>query len=119
MTMSKAFKTCTNCHREWPTRDDLLSDPTVAVVGYQVNFDELELGFFLFTDNRCGTTLAVPAETFTDLYDGPVHQDRRTGQDDCPGYCLMKEELRPCPAKCECAAIRLLLLMVMHWPKRD
>ncbi len=116
--MSKAFKTCMNCGIDWQTREEFLGDADVSVLGYQVNFDELELGFFLFTDNRCGTTVAVPAGAFTDLYVGPVYRERRTEQHDCPGYCLMERELLPCPAKCECASIRLLLQMIAHWPKR-
>jgi hypothetical protein len=59
----------------------------------------------------------VLVEKFADLHDGPVYQTRKTGTRDCPQYCLHKDELAPCPARCECAFVREILQRVRGWPK--
>jgi hypothetical protein len=112
------FKTCPLCEQPWATRQDFLEDPGLEAIGYQVDFLELSLGLFLFNHRSCRTTLAVHARSFLDLYAGPVYQGRRTGKDDCPGYCLKSSELRTCPAECECASVRALLGIIRDWPKK-
>jgi hypothetical protein len=87
-------------------------------MGYQVNFPELEGGFFLF-NHTCGTSLGLMAGDFRGLYEGPVFSERATGTTECPEYCLHKSELRPCPAKCECAYVREIIQVIKDWPKRD
>jgi hypothetical protein len=116
-THQETVKQCPCCGYVWRTREGLLADPGLALAGYQVNFDDLLLGFFLFSHLACGSTIAVPAGRFRDLYDGPVYEDRATGTQECPTYCLRKDELGPCPAKCECAYVREILQIVRHWPK--
>jgi len=111
------MKQCTCCGHVWHTRDAFLGDPQLEVVGYQVDFSDLLLGFFLFNHRTCESTIAVPAGLFRDLYDGPVFSQRATGTEDCPEYCLRKSELSPCPAKCECAYVREILQIVRRWPK--
>jgi hypothetical protein len=112
------FKRCTGCGRVWRTRHAMLSDPDVALTGYQANFVDLQEGFFLFThrDPGCGTTVAMPAARFTDLYEGPVFEERLTGTEHCPGHCLRRDDLVRCPAKCECAFVREVMDMIQHWP---
>lgn len=99
------FKQCKKCGSHWKTRSDFLNDTGITLVGYQVNFEELVLGIFLF-NHTCKTTIALNAGLFTDLYDGPVFQARTKGEEECPGFCLKKENLSPCPARCECAFVR-------------
>ena len=110
------FKRCEVCGKSWLVRSDLLSDPGVGLVGYQVNFADLVMGLLLF-EHSCGTTLAIGVLEFRDLYSGPIFQSRRTGESDCPTYCLHAEELRPCPATCECAFVREILQIIRQWPK--
>ena len=110
-------KQCTCCGQLWRTRDAFLDDSQLTIVGYQVDFSDLLLGFFLFNHLTCESTIAVPAGLFRDLYDGPVYAHRATGTQDCPEYCLRKSELAPCPAKCECAYVREILQIVRRWPK--
>ena len=112
---SKAFKVCTMCGEEWADRDAFLADPTITVTGYSAHFKDLELGLFYFNHESCKTTMALLASLFTDLYDGPVFKERKTGSDECPGYCLQNSETRPCPAECECAYVREVLDKVSHW----
>ncbi|MBN2201865.1 hypothetical protein JW777_07935 [bacterium] len=111
------FKTCPVCKAAWDTRHDFISDPDIQLGGYQVNFDNFRLGFFLFNHMTCRNTLGVKAADFLDLHDGPVYEKRLVGTGDCPGYCLHQSELRPCPAKCECAFVRDVLDRLKRWPK--
>jgi hypothetical protein len=111
------FKECSMCSTTWRNRDDFLTDRDVKVVGYMVNFKELELGVFLFNHELCGTTLAISASEFTDLYDGPVYSENLLGTEECPDYCLRKSEIRTCPAACECAYVRDVLNKVANWAK--
>ena len=105
------------CGVAWPTREAFLEDPALTLIGYQVNFDELKLGLFLF-NHTCKNTLSVRAGDFWDLYDGPVFRERATGGEECPEYCLHQEELSTCPARCECAFVREILQVIKNWPKK-
>ncbi len=115
--MNEPFKTCPFCSKDWPSRETFLSDDQLVLVGYQVDFEEVALGLFLFNHTVCNTTLAIRAGLFKDMYFGPVFKERRTGQEDCPGYCLKKSQLAACPAQCECAWVRRLLQVIRQWPK--
>jgi hypothetical protein len=112
------FKKCTMCGHLWQSRNDFLEDPSTEMIGYQVNFEHLNLGFFLFNHLACGTTMGIPAGSFKDLYNGPVFSERLFGTDQCLEYCLHEDQLDPCPAKCECAYIREILQIVKRWPKK-
>jgi hypothetical protein len=112
------FMTCTNCRHVWETRDQFLSDNSIKILGYQVDFVDLEEGLFLFCHD-CGTTLSIPAAEFRDLYHGPVFSERLVQQNDCMGYCHERIELRACPLQCECAYIREILQIIKKWTKRQ
>ncbi len=117
---NKSFKQCSVCSFSWPTRASLLSDANIQIIGYQVHFEQLLTGLFLF-DHSCGGTIAFEASHFQDLYDGPIFAEPLTGSDECPGYCLYESQLLPCPAECECAYVREIIQVVNNWPeaKRD
>jgi len=104
----KHFMVCSNCGHSWKSREDFLNDNGVIIIGYQVNFEELKAGFFLF-NHICGTTFTLDVQSFEDLYNGPVYKDKETGSDHCPGHCLHKSNLDPCPVKCECAFVREII----------
>lgn len=112
------FKQCKMCKETWGNFHDLLSDPYISLIGYQVNFELLEAGLFLF-NHSCKNTLAIPAGAFTRLYEGPIFQERATGTDECPGYCLDKCQVDPCLAECECAYVREVLQIIKNWPKKS
>ena len=105
------FKSCPLCAVIWATRDDFLSDPSLEIIGYQVNFYHLRAGLFLF-NHSCKTTLAIKAGEFFDLYDGPIFTERKTRGPDCPAYCLHESELHVCPAQCECASVREIIQII-------
>ena len=111
------FKTCSVCRQTWKDRKSFLGDAEVVLVGYQVNFGELQAGLFLFNHERpqCRTTLAINAEAFLDLYDGPIFDERATGTAECSSYCLQESNLSLCPTKCECAYVREVLNIIRRW----
>jgi len=78
----------------------------------------LKAGIFMF-NHSCHTTLALRAEDFADLYQGPIFKERATGSDECPGHCLHEHNLGPCPAQCECNYIRHILQLIQSWPKNS
>ena len=80
--MSANFKTCPKCGFVWSTREAFLDDTDLDLIGYQVNFEELALGYFLF-NHSCKDTLSLPAGDFMDLYKGHVFKERATGSDQC------------------------------------
>jgi len=114
----KLFKKCSFCGKNWSDRDHFLSDPDVVVVGYQVHFSDLNRGLFLF-NHVCGTSLAIYTGEFIALFKGSFLSENKRGTDECPEYCLRQEELRPCPAKCECSYVRDVLHTIHKWPKKN
>jgi len=111
------FKNCPACGKDWVSREALLADGSVSLIGYQAHFEELKEGLFLF-NHSCKGTFALPAGIFVDLYTGPIFRKRATGTDECPGHCLHEDELAPCPAHCECAYVREVCQIVQNWPKK-
>lgn len=110
------FQACTACQTKWKSQPDFLSDPNLSIVGLQVSFEDLIEGLILF-NHSCGTTFSLPVSQFQNLYDGTIFPDRATDSDECPAYCLNKEDLRPCPAQCECAFVREIVQKIKKWPK--
>ena len=113
------FKKCTCCDNPWFSREEFLGDNKLDFVGYQVNFSNLELGFFLFNHLTCQSTIAVHAGLFKDLYDGPIFSERQTNTENCPGYCGDRDAFGPCDADCECAYVREIIQIVRRWPKNE
>jgi len=114
----QVFKECLPCGNKWSARDDFLEDPNIKIIGYQVNFDDLVTGVFLF-NHSCGARLALPVRYFNGLYEGPIFKNRATGSDDCPGHCLYQDQLDKCLARCECAYVRNIIDIIKKWSKKD
>ncbi|OVE73400.1 hypothetical protein BVX94_03950, partial [bacterium B17] len=96
------FKECTNCDAVWEKREDFLQDPYVLLVGYQVNYGDLNAGLFIFNHDTeaCGTSLGLEAEKFTDMHEGSIFETQRVDAVDCPGYCDHKKMLDACHRQC-------------------
>jgi hypothetical protein len=112
------FKKCPSCAHAWRSQQDFLNDPNLMIIGYQVNFDHLELGYFLFNHHTCRTTLSILAGAFKNLYTGPIFTERKTQSEECPGYCLKKSVLDPCPTHCECTYVRDIIQTIRNWEKK-
>lgn len=112
------FKQCTKCERTWEDRNAYLCDPDIRLVGYQINFDDLKLGIFLFNHLSCQTTLAIDAAKFIDLYDGPIYTESQKGTEACEEHCLYTDDLERCANHCECAYVREIIQILRSWSTR-
>ena len=110
------FKTCRSCLFKWGDLNDFLGDPEIKIIGYQVNYDDLSAGVFLF-NHSCGNTLGLPVRSFNGLYEGPVFRERAKGTAECPEYCLYQDQLDRCQVRCECAYVRDIIYIIRNWPK--
>lgn len=116
VSQDHAFKICPSCGHSWKARDAFMRDPGLTLIGYQVDFRQLTAGLLLF-NHTCRSTIAVRVEEFVDLYRGEIFQERATGTDQCPGHCLHKNNLLPCPAHCECAFVREIIQVLKRQPE--
>jgi len=114
----QVFFICPCCDFFWYDRNHFLRDKNVKLTGYQVHFDALKLGMFLF-NHSCETTFSLKTEFFFDMYDGPVYREHLIDSNSCPGYCLRENCLDSCPQKCECAFVRKIIQLILDYPKRN
>jgi hypothetical protein len=107
------FKICPTCAYIWKTRDDFLEDPSVCLVGFQINFKKTESGHYLFNHvlegSRCNTTLAVEVEAFLSLYKGSTFMEVKFGSPTCEGHCKNVSDLAQCPVECKNAMARNIM----------
>ena len=113
------FKRCNMCGKTWSDLDEFLDDPSLEFIGYQANFDELELGFYIFNHNLegCHTSLMLNVQHFKCLYSGPMFTERMTGGPECLGLCLKRDCFDRCPAQCECAFAREVMRIILDRKK--
>ncbi len=114
MTERKIFKMCPMCSTEWESRDQFLDDKSLELNGYGADFEKLEWSLFYFTHKKegCFSTMALEAKEFLDLYTGKKFTERRTDEEECPGYCHDEEQLDRCEALCECAFNREIINII-------
>jgi len=110
------FKKCSLCHYLWKDRDSFLADPALEIIGYQVCFEGVKEGLFLF-NHTCKTTLALKVYEFDDLYNGLRYDFAATGTDKCSGFCLDLAELQACSSECKYAYVRDIIQIIRNWPK--
>jgi len=58
--------------------------------------------------------MAIEAKNFLSLYAGRRYTERRTGKEECPGYCLEEKQLNRCDALCECAFNREIIQIIKN-----
>jgi hypothetical protein len=106
--MNESFKTCPCCKKEWETQTEFISDSKLKFNGYMADLKKLENGLFYFTHtiDGCFSTMVIKVLGFLNLYSGPYYEEQKLGTDDCPGYCLDKNQLHRCEAFCEGAYVR-------------
>ena len=110
-----SFKVCPNCNVTWETMDEFLSDPTLEAAGYQVNFEDLKGGLFYFTHHveNCRTTMAIEVAQFASLSDRELLAPSGCMPGgECPGSCMRKDDLSPCPVECECVWVREVMQII-------
>lgn len=108
------FKTCPKCSQVWQSRSEFLSDNDIELKGYQVNMENLDAGLLLFTHliDNCLTTMSLHVAEFDDLYHGTRYTENKALSEECPRFCLDKEMMDRCNAKCECAFIREIIHVI-------
>jgi hypothetical protein len=118
--MASDFKSCSLCHKSWPSREEFLSDGDVTLVGYQPDFEDLDLGTLVFNHvtPECGTTMEIEIESFADLYGGPIYETPLNGTDECHGHCLRIENLERCEQRCKNAWAREVARIVFDRTQR-
>ena len=121
MADKEIFKRCSMCSTEWNTRDDFIGDNLLEINGYKADFEKLEWSLFYFTHHKqdCFSTMAIEANEFLSLYSGKKYTERRTGKEECPGFCLDKEQLDRCDALCECAFNREVIQIMKDRQSRS
>jgi len=114
MLTDKIFKICPLCSQKWKSRKEFLDDKTLKLNGYQADFETLENGLFFFTHHveGCYSTMAIMSVDFYDMYTGTKYSETKVGSDECPGYCLKKDQLDRCDAACEYAFVREILHII-------
>ncbi|MBI5058605.1 hypothetical protein HZB60_02350 [candidate division KSB1 bacterium] len=105
------FKICPMCGYQWVTVEQLVTDGTLRVNGYQAAFGRAEDGLIFLTHEcpGCNTTLAVGAASFAHWNLGPRCDHLSAFEENCPRYCTDRENLEPCPADCSMRWVRDVL----------
>ena len=112
------FKQCTLCGHIWGNREEFLADPDLKIIGYQVSFENVKNGLFLF-NHSCETTLAIEVMEFDDLYKGPKYDMSLVGTEECLELCHDVNNLKACSSKCKFAYVRDIIQIINNWPKSD
>ena len=109
-----SFLVCSCCGVSWDERDDILDDPQLDLVGFQVDFTGSSNGFFLFNHivEECGTTIVVEVDRFADLQSGARFEKNLCGKELCPGRCGRIEDLVQCDKPCRNAWVRELAIII-------
>ena len=111
------FKTCTLCETRWASRNAMMADPDVALLGYQAFSKDPVEGMLLFNHLTCRTTLAVKVRSFQDLRQDGGQTRTLAGTDACSGHCASTTNLETCTRPCRGAWVRQVLQTVKTWPK--
>lgn len=112
--MDKIFKACPKCRFEWKSRNELLNDKNVKIIGYQANFIEPEEGLYLFnhTIDNCNTTFSMKTKDYKDMYEGTVYPFSKYGEPECKGYCKDENNLSICGEQCKYAPFREIASLI-------
>ncbi|MGK5088486.1 hypothetical protein WDW86_13080 [Bdellovibrionota bacterium FG-2] len=112
---TQPFKVCPNCKKNWGSRDVLIEDPAIELIGYQMAKDSVEKGLFLFNHNaeNCCTTLSCKVAGFTDLYEGKLFTEDLFGTATCEKHCLNRNDLSECNQPCSNHFVRTILQVIL------
>ena len=109
-----SFLVCSCCGASWDERDDILDDPRLELVGFQVDFAGPSNGFFLFNHmvEGCGSTIVVEVDLFADLGSVARFDESQFGTELCPGRCGRIDDLSRCDRPCRNAWVRELAMII-------
>lgn len=118
---AEPFRACGMCGRKWMTREELVVDPELRLLGLQAVLGLPDANLVVF-EHSCGTSVSVLARRLRDLvavepgsapelpllYDGP----------DCGGHCRRLDDLAACDQPCANARDRSLVVWLASQPGR-
>ncbi len=109
-----SFLVCACCGVSWGVRDDILNDPLLELVGFQVDFTGSSNGYFLFNHmvEECGTTIVLEVDLFADLGSVTRFGENLCGTELCPGRCGRIDDLVRCDKPCRKAWVRELAIII-------
>lgn len=111
------FKKCPLCGQTWRSRKEFLEERALELNGYLADFESIENGMFFFTHHidGCFSTMTILAKDFIDMYTGIKYTERKKDREECPGYCLQKNQLNRCEAACEYAFVREIIQKIREY----
>ncbi len=111
------FKTCPCCRTIWRSRNELLADGRVRLLGFQPVERDHTAGIFLFHHEDCGTTLALNLRSLKSLSRRPLLARSGCSAGVPPDYCLGEANAKPCPLQCACEFVAEVAIILRDWPK--
>jgi hypothetical protein len=118
---AEPFRACGMCGRQWMTREELIADPELRLLGLQAIVDLPESNLVVF-EHSCGTSVSVLATRLRDLL-----TDEPEGQEPlpllfespaCGGHCGKLDDLEACEQPCSNARDRRLVIWIASQPGR-
>ncbi|MBZ0263601.1 hypothetical protein K8I28_02950 [bacterium] len=99
------------CGTRWQHLADFVTDRDLVVNGYQASFSDSVEGLFVVTHDceNCGTTIAIKAGKFKELYGGPDYSEFKFDSSDCEGHCLDENDFGTCSQECGMRWVRVVL----------
>jgi hypothetical protein len=114
-----SFRSCGMCRKQWPTRQDFISDPELRLLGLQAVPDFPDANLLVF-EHECGTSVSVLASRLRDLVPDAEADDPSLpllqGTESCSGFCNRLESLEACDRRCRNARDRRLTLWLADRP---
>jgi hypothetical protein len=92
------FKQCGKCAKKWETINDIIMDPELSIIGYQVNLKKPSEGLVLFlhSSGDCNSTLGIKVFYFHPIYKKAITDIPIVRPTNCPGYCLDEKNFEKC-----------------------
>jgi hypothetical protein len=114
------FRACGSCGKEWANWEDLILDPRLRLLGFQVDVRYPDANLLVF-EHRCGSSVSVLASRLRPFF-REIEKDSGLpslyGTHTCNKYCSQIENLVACDRRCANARdrhmIQLLLKMKME-----
>lgn len=109
--MTGTVKSCPLCAEAF-TAEHLMRDPQVVPIGMLI--EDADLGhasyFFNHGCRGCGTTFAVPIDSFAEFIREPIPADLLQGSEGCQHQCSRLHDLTGCDQPCAGAPYRRFLV---------
>ncbi len=107
------IKICPKCKAQL-TMHDLIYNPEVKPIGFSLGETNIQSLFvFNHVKEKCNTTFAIPANTFTSMIDEAIPQIIRADLPECEKHCNNLNDRIECQQNCKWAPYRRFFLSLM------